>query len=201
MSEDTIRVSDSNPSSGATEQVQAGGMDQDNQDKVAYETYKRTLSEAKKYKSQYSEMQSKLEQYEREKLQAEGKKDEVIQKLMKEKEELYSNLTKTKQEFAYNQIRTQVELKAKEMGCVDTDALTKLVDFDGLDVLDGYKVSPQSLEMVLTKAKQEKSYLFSRPAPTIRDGAPNNSVSNGKVDFSKMSSEQLKAFAMKQGIK
>ena len=185
MSEDTIRVSDSNPSGGATDQVEAGGQtDQDN--KVAYETYRKTLSEAKKYKTQYAEMQTKLEQYEREKMSAEGKKDEVIQRLTKEKEELYGSLTKTKQEFAYNQIRTQVELRAKEMGCVDTDALTKLVDFDGLDVVDGYKVSPQSLEIVLTKAKQDKSYLFSKPAPKTYDGSPAVHTSNNGSDINKL---------------
>jgi len=85
-----------------------------------------------------------------------------------------------------------------EMGCVDTDALTKLVDFTGLDIGEGNKVSVQSLEMVLTKAKQEKPYLFSKAAPVIRDGAPNNKVEKQETAriSSAMSKEELKARAI-----
>lgn len=182
--------------SAQTPDASGNGNQQTTEDKVAYETYKRTLSEAKKYKSEMQALKEKLASYEESKAIEEGKKDEVIERLRKEKEEAYNNLKQREAQFAEKTIRSQVEAKAIEAGCVDVDALCKLVDFDGLDV-DGFEVSQQSLEMVIGEAKEKRPYLFSKPAPKVHDGVPANEKPNGTVDFSKMTTEEIKAYARK----
>lgn len=199
---DNTSSSAASQSEDSVQKPQASGEEKSQQqkaheDKVAYETYKRTLSEAKKFKSEAQQLKEKLGEYENKILADEGKKDEVIERLRKEKEEVYRTLKEREASFAETQIRAQVESKARELGCVDTEALTKLVDFEGLDVVDGHKVSSQSLEMVLNEAKEKRPYLFSKPAPKVHDGVPANEKPNGKVDFNKMTTEQMKEWARK----
>lgn len=196
MTEKTNVGSADNLNVDSVQDHKASGEDQKKQDQVAYETYSRTLSEAKKAKSELQEMREKLASLENEKLSHEGKKDELIQKLQKERDEVYGNLSKERKERAYEKVRAQVESKAKDLGCIDTDALMKLVEFDGLDVQDNFKVSPESLEVVLTKAKQERSYLFNKPAPKLRDGEPSVDLQTQKVDYSKLSKEDINKLAI-----
>lgn len=199
---DNTSGSAASQSKDSVQQTQASGEgksqeQQAHDDKVAYETYKRTLSEAKKFKSEAQLLKEKLNEYEQKILSDEGKKDEVIERLRKEKEDIYKSLKEKEASFAEVQVRGQVESKAKELGCVDVEALTRLVDFEGLDIVDGYKVSPQSLEMVLNEAKEKRPYLFSKPAPRVHDGVPANDKPNGTVNFSKMTTDEMKEWARK----
>ncbi|MCA9313776.1 hypothetical protein KDA08_05705 [Candidatus Saccharibacteria bacterium] len=197
MTEKTTDNSVIDPKSSAQDSDVSDISNLEKKDTVAYETYQRTLSESKKAKSQAAELKAKLEQYEQEKLMAEGKKDEVISKLKKDYEDVYGQLKKTKEEIAYSAVFNQVEKKAIELGCIDTDALTKLVDFTGLDVGEGNKVSAQSLEMVLGKAKEAKPYLFSKSAPVIHDGAPTTKIVKQDTGIpAKMTIEEMKKKAM-----
>ena len=197
MTETINDASGVNHQASGQDSSNASGIPENKSDTVAYDTYRKTLNEAKTAKSKLQDAEAKLAENEQIKLEADGKKDEVIEKLRKEKADLFEtnkNLTTT---YAETQVRRQIELKAKELGCVDTDALVKLMDYDGLDIDDGYNISTQSLDMVMLKAKQDKSYLFSKPNPNVQDGAPVTSVSNGGVDLSKMNTKQIIEMARK----
>lgn len=195
MTEKTKDSGAIDPNGSANDPSASGNENQDNlTDTVAYDTYKRTLGEAKKAKSELSDMRAKLEQYENAKLEAEGKKDEIIEKQRKQIDELFGKLKTTEASFAEMQITSQVADKAKELGCIDTDMLMKIIDGKGLDIVDGYKVSTQSLEMVLNEIKESKPYLFSKPAPKIHDGAPTTMSKDndgGSRVTSKMTKDEL----------
>lgn len=200
MTENTTDGSAVTPEASGQDSVNASGVEnQETKDQVAYETYRKTLSEAKRFKSETAELRAKLEQYEQSQLEEQGKYQELNEKLRKERDDILKAKRDLEVRVAEEKIRSQVTTKAKELGCIDTDALTKLVDFDGLDVDDGYSVSSQSLDMVLKKAKQDKPYLFSNNAPKIRDGVP--AKESGQVDVNKMSKEQIKEYAKKLGIR
>lgn len=186
------------PNGSADDQRTASGSEDQTKDKVAYETYKRTLSEAKKFKSETAELRAKVEQYEQSQLEEQGKYRELNEKLRKEKEEIFRQKKELEASIANERIRSQVDTKARELGCIDTEMLMKAMDVEGLDVVDGYKVSEQSLEMVLNEVKEKKPYLFSKPAPKIHDGTPNTTVDNGvkPIVTSDMSIDDLKKKAM-----
>lgn len=198
---ETTTVSSANDHTSGAQDSAISDSDNQKKDTVSYDTYSRTLNEAKKAKLKAQEFEAKIAQYEQEKLQAEGKKDEVISLVKKERDELANQIKKIKDESKYAAVKNQVEMKAKELGCVDTEAIIKLGNFSGLEVDDENRINPQSLELVLGKMKQDKPYLFSKQAPNIHDGAPANKVANGKVDISSMSLEEMKKFAMKNNIK
>jgi hypothetical protein len=196
------------PTGDSVAETQASGQDavhvsdsqnQEKQDQVAYDTYRKTLGEAKKYKSETQELRQKLEEYEKAQLEEQGKYQDLYSKIKQERDEIYQAKRDLELSIAEERIRSQVVSKAKELGCIDTDALTKLVGFDGLDVDDSYNVSGQSLDMVLKKAKQDKPYLFSKPQPTIRDGVP--AKDSGKIDLNSLKKDDLIAYAKKLGIR
>lgn len=170
------------PKSGAQDPIDASGSTDPKQDTVAYSTFSKVLDERKRDNARMLEYKAKSEQYEQEKLEAEGKWQEIANKEKDRADKVAKELQTERASRAEDKIRTQISRKAKELGCVNTDDLIELMGFEGLDIVDGYKVSEQSLDMVLGKVKQEKAYLFSKPAPNIQDGTPANTVSQVKQE-------------------
>jgi hypothetical protein len=91
-------------------------------------TNSRLLEESKKYKTQKRETDLKL-------LEAEGKKDEIIQTLQRELEEKQEYLREAEERKVQEKITTEVAKRATKYGCDDWDHLlmlgnTDLIDYD-----------------------------------------------------------------------
>ena len=82
-------------------------------------TNSRLLEESKKYKQAKRDTDLKL-------LEAEGKKDEIIQTLQKELEEKASHLSNYEQEKINERIISEVARRAAQYGCDDWDHLLQL---------------------------------------------------------------------------
>lgn len=160
------------------------------------------LSELKKEREKRREAEMKASQLEQEQLEREGKKDEVIAKLKKDKQDLMSLYNNDITKAAENIVKIQMEAVAQGMGCIDTELLHAAVDWksltDGDNRLD---VNTVALRQAVEDVRKRKPHLFKQSGPEVRDGVPSSrGTAQGKVDFSKMSTAELKQYAVSKGI-
>lgn len=163
---------------------------------------KELLELIRKEKQSKLEMAQKLQEIEQAKLQAEGKKDELIAQLQSQMKQIQTDFNKTKATYAFTSVKNQAASKAKELGCVDTDLLLKAMDLDSLQVNvvdDSFNVDIESLTTQLEQVRKAKPFLFKQAGPVIKDGIPSTQTmqKTGEVDFSKMTTQQLIDYAKK----
>ncbi len=190
---------------GGTPEDSAGGTDQEVQngskaggkDSVSYDTYKKTLSEAKKLREQLRSMddlQARLKELEQEKLGSEGKKDEVISSLKAELDKTSKEKKQVFQKFAYRSLGEQVRVEAMKQGCVDATALMKLADLSEVEIdPDTFEADKDRLAEIVTGMKSTNPYLFSKSAPRINANLPNGeqNVDKKAIDFKKMTAAEI----------
>jgi tRNA U34 5-carboxymethylaminomethyl modifying enzyme MnmG/GidA len=179
-------------SSGAQDQVTSEAA-QGSKDQVSYDTYRKTVSEAKKLKEALRQKEEMLALAEHQKLEAEGKKDELIQqlklkadKLEKEKNNLFSN-------FVYSSLDQQLRDEAAKLGCIDSEALSKLVDVEGVDVdPKTFKADRDQLVAVIEEVKKARPYLFQKGGPKINAQLPSGQAKQVEhKELKDMSKEEL----------
>lgn len=163
-------------------------------DVVKYDTYSKVVGHNKKLQSRLEELESRIMQTEQQKLEAEGKKDELIESLrsqLGEREEKLKDVTST---FAYRSVTEQVRAEAAKLGCVDSSALVKLLDLGEVDIdSETFSANSEQIQGLLEQSKQKYPYLFGKPAPKFAEGVP-SSNQKFEVDTSKMSAAELHQF-------
>ena len=161
--------------SGAPDQVSSapdqeiGQVSSGNQDTVKYDTYRKTLSEAKKARAQMTEMAERLQVMEQEKLQAEGKVQELLQSVTAERDELKSKLANAHGSFARGKAMDVIVDEANKMGVASTGLLRKAVEdkIMDLDFDDEYRPNSEQVKMILEDLRKEEPFLFSKAAPSV----------------------------------
>jgi hypothetical protein len=162
----------------------------------------RLLAEKKKEQEKRRGLEERLSLLEQEKLEAEGKKDELIKTLKAQAQETAKKYNQATATYAQKLVESQLSQKAKEFGCVDTELLAKAIDLNSLEVSEDFTVDAQSLETQLNQIRQSKPYLFKAEAPKFKDGVPTNKQQqNPATDIHKMSLEEMKKFAIERGIR
>src|SRR4051812_7810546 len=172
-------------SAGGADQVQSGGSEQTKQDdKVAYETYKKTVDAEKKAKQKADELAKKVKEYEEKELAAQGKNAELIESLRKdnlEKDEKLKNVVGT---FGYRAVENSIKAEAAKYGCLDSDLLIKASreDFSKIevDVENGFSVNSDDLKRFFESKVKEHPTMFKQSGPKIHDAAPGNKSSAEK---------------------
>ena len=165
--ENTTQPSGQTDLAGSTEQkTQTDDRIASSEDTVAYSTHKKLLAEKKNLQAKYEEIEKKFNSIHEEKLQNEGKKDELLEAYKQKINDYESKFSN----FAFSTVANNVALEAKEMGCVDHDALIKLVDLSSLNVGDNFAVDKDEVKTMLENVKKEKPYLFKKEAPKVHDG-------------------------------
>lgn len=177
-------------SSGATVETSGSIEGQRKQDVVSAE-------HAMKLKKELENWRSKAKELEMKTLEAEGQKDKVIEQL---KEELVTH-KKTQAEMLRSKVRDQIAVKAAELGCVDPELMLKAIDVDQFEVDPGTLriTNSETLMQTLEGFRKQKPYLFRQAGPQVKDGVPATRP-NTKLDFGKMSKDELIAFAKAKGI-
>jgi hypothetical protein len=163
-------------------------------EKVAYETYKRTVDEAKKAKSKVDELAQKLKGYEEKELEAQGKSQELIESLRSQIKEKDEKINKVVGSFAFRSVESQLKAEALKHGCVDVDLLLKASssEFSSIEVdaENGFAVNQDDLKRFFEMTIAKHPALFKKAASKFHDAAP---VVNGdtKKDYSKMNTAEL----------
>lgn len=157
---------------------------------VKYETYDKVMSKLKKTEAEHKQVLEKLSQIEREKMEAAGQKDQLIAALKKDLDSEKKKKTEIVKTFATNVLHSQAKSKAALAGCVDPDAFVQLMDFSDVDVDESFTVNDQALTEKIETMKKNKPYLFASKNLNVRD-VSKPGFESGKVDFAKMSREEL----------
>lgn len=151
---------------------------------VPHETHKKLLSEKKAETTKRKELEARIAELENSKLEAEGKKDELIAKLRKDLDGVSTKHKETLNGFISQSLNSQVESLATKMGAVDTDAVSKLLDLSDVEVdPKTFKADQDSLETAIGELKKAKPYLFNKAAPKVNSKMPTGNVKtvNGKA--------------------
>lgn len=170
MSEST-KAGGQDLSVGDTEN-QVNNQEQIREDKVAYETYKKTVAAEKKAKEEARELKAKLQQYEQAELESKGKQAELIDNLRKQIAEENKKRESMLRDFAYQSLNKAVENEAMSQGCVDTEALIKLMDVSAIEVKDDFTVNTEDVKRAIADIKSKKQYLFEKKVSKIADVTP-----------------------------
>lgn len=175
--------------SGNGQDVEAGG--QHNVDGLLKHKEK-LLGENKKLKSEMARLRELADAAQQEKLQAEGKKDELIAALKREKEELSKKVVGTHSAFAMRVISGELKAEAAKQGCVALEDFVRLVDVNDIEVDENYNPDPEKVKTLVQDALKSKPYLFSKSGPKVNASLPNGVVPDPqKEDLSKFSAQQL----------
>lgn len=149
---------------------------QSKEDKVAYETYRRTLSEAKKAKQSAAELASELEKYKQSELETKGKQSELIDSLRKQLAEKDQAARKFKEDFAFQSLKTAAIAEGAKHGCVDYDLLLKAMDLSSVEVQDDFTINPDDLSRVVNDVVTKKPFLFKKQITAPKDVIPSSKV-------------------------
>lgn len=163
-------------------------------DKVSYETYKKTVGEIKALKRQLKEATDKLGSAENDRLSAEGKKDELIAKLRGDNEKLTKGQKELLNNFVGSSLENQVREVAAGMGCVDVEAVGKLIDLSDIEVdTKTFKADKDAITEALGGLKKSKPYLFNKVAPKVNGKMPSGAGQgqDGKKSIKEMSTKEL----------
>lgn len=171
MENDTSKgVSDSpeqNASSDAPENQETSVSDKG--DSVKYETYKKTLSEAKRFKNEVSTLREQLTSLEQKQLETEGNKDALIDSLRKQNTDLNQKLKSAVGSFAQSRVKEVLMSEATKLGCQDPDLVVQAygqrlseIDFD-----DEFNPNREQVTDILKSVKTERPFLFQKSAPAV----------------------------------
>lgn len=164
-------------------------------DMVKYETYARKKKLAENLATAKRELEEKLSLMEQQKFEAEGNKDKVIESLRKQVDSLSSEKKQLFGNFAYNSLTSQIAAEASKLGCVDAEALVRLMDveslMEGLDT-DTFKANSTDLKMAIEEQKKNRSYLFDKHGPKLNTSNPSTEFSKKEKSAAEMSADELK---------
>ena len=156
----------------------ASGKDE-KKDFVAYESFQKAVSEKKNAQEKLSKYEQELQQLREEKLQREGKNEELIQTYKQRYEETNKRLEETNKKYAWSTLTGSIEREAIKHGCTDPKKLIRLMDDDDLrsiDVGENFKINGDSLERLIEKSKKDNHFLFKTTPPLAANGNPTTKI-------------------------
>jgi DNA repair exonuclease SbcCD ATPase subunit len=172
-------------------------MPQDNQ--LAYETYKKALSQRHKFKEENAALKAQLESVKQSELEAEGKLKEKADYWKTKAVELEEKYSKTQAQYGWNQVKAQLSSELTKAGCVDSDVAISLLDkaeLNSVEVNDDFTVSKQDLNRIVDNLKKDqrtqKIRLFGPPVG-VNDMVPGTKTKfeEPPKDLSKLSHDEL----------
>jgi hypothetical protein len=167
-------------------------------DTVKYETYLRKKKLAENERKARIQAEVERSDLQQRLLEAEGKKDEQIQYLKKQIDELSTEKKKLYGNFAYTSLNNQITAEASKLGCVDAEALVRLMDVDTfMDSLDTetFRANPDEIKMAIEKQKKKRAYLFDKQGPKINTSNPNVEFNQKKRLVADMSVDEQQRLA------
>lgn len=160
---------------GTEETKPVSDKPQKDQDTVAYDTYRKVLSEKKARDERLREMEERLQSFEQTELERKGQHEAIIKTLRDENQKLKSDLSTRDRAYVMSKVNAAITTKAVEAGCKAPDKLLRLIDrekIEALEIDDNYNVNSQAVEYLINEAKKENDFLFKRNSVNVQDGTP-----------------------------
>lgn len=173
---------------------ETSGNSEKKADSVAYESYMKALNEKKNAQAKLSEYEQELQKLREEKLEREGKIEELNTQYRSERDQYKSELEKTKQQYAWNSLTNSIKAEASKHGCLDTDLLIKAIEDDDLkriNVGEDFSIDMDSLSSVIADTKKKRPMLFKNTSVPVANGTPNTKP-KPKNNLKDMSLDELR---------
>ena len=151
-------------------------------------TNTRLLEESRRNKLRYQEAQKKLEALENAKMAEQGKYRELFEAEKSKNEKLLQGLIKER-------VRSAVQKKAEQAGCLNVDALLKLGNTELLQY-DDESMQVVGEEHFVERAQQDHPYLFQpKTQSVVNTTSPGaaKSLGEGQKDLSGLSQDEIMA--------
>jgi len=139
---------------------------------------KEVNEESKGYRLRLQEEKRQREDAERQRLESDGKWQELADKYRKELEQSKTMGSKLKSAFEMKVIADQISTQAQRMGCGAeyVDLILNTVDPSKFSVDENLSVDTQQVTQELEKIRAAKPRLFEQPTPRIHDGVPRTPI-------------------------
>ena len=164
--------------------------------KVKYESFLREQRRAATALERAKKAEEKAEALEQAQLEAEGNLAKANEKLKEKVAELTKKNLEIQGASAYQSLSSQVEAEAAKLGCIDANALKKLMDLESINVdVETMQADPQEVIAAIEMQKKDRPYLFQKKGPQINTQNPNAEFVQKKKSVSDMSPEEQQALA------
>lgn len=158
--------------------------------------------ENKKMRLKNAELMARLDAIDKERLEAQGKFQEIAQKEKERAENAEKQLKEVAKKFGSKLLEKAVESEAAKVGCVDTQALLALANVNEIEVDEEFNIDTTSVKAVIEKMAKEKPYLFQKTAHNPKDLPPGNGKETFKAKSVKdMSIAEKRAHLIEQMTK
>lgn len=198
----TPGVSDSSQeASGVSEIETKQQYEKDKHDGIAYDSYQKAVSQKKAAQQRIAELEAKLTTVEQGKMQAEGKKDELIAALRKQTQELESKYKQSQSSYTWNVVGAQIKAELAARGVSNPDkALTyaKAVhkdDLGAIEVDSDFSVNKADMQRFVDKFLNENQDMGFVSKVKVKDLSP------GKVEMKKDSNKPLDKLSKEELMK
>lgn len=168
-----------------------GSSNTEGKDTVSHESWKKLLGEKKALQTKFADMQSKLDEIEQAKLEAEGKVKELNEKLKKDLESSRQKNVEIVKTVSNKAVRSQFFREAEKLGCLDPEIAMKACSFDDLEITDDFEFDNQKLVTKIQDLVKSKPYLFKKDVKIPKDFVPKGGEGE-QIPLEKMTPEQLK---------
>lgn len=174
-------------------------INSDSKDSVAYETYRKTVSEAKRLKEQLAEIKAQKDADDQAKLAEQGKYKEMVETLQKDLKLKDGEFKKKEAYFVQSNLKSAVKAYAKELGAIDqaTEEIYEVAKAKGLlsalEIKDDYSIDGEQVKSALSELSKKSPWFFKKEASGIKDVNIGGKQTAPEVDVKKMNKEQLLA--------
>lgn len=191
-----------------SEDQSAGGASQDSggidskKDTVAYDTYKKAVSEAKRAKEEAAALKAEIEAKSQAEMAEQGKYKEMVDKLQKDLKAKDDEIKKKESFFVQNNLKSTVQRYAKELGAIDgaLDEVYEVARSKGLlnsvELKEDYSVNDVQVKEALGELSKKSPWFFQKkvasPKDVVMGGDAGGSSTVTVKDLSKLSMDQLK---------
>lgn len=173
MSESVAGSQNNDAGSEVVEPVNVASSDKGAiEDKVSYNSYKQLMDQHKTAKAKLNELSKTLEQFEREKLEREGKTEELVIKEREQNKQLLDQMSQLKTKTLKANVVSTLAKKAKDAHSIDD--LLALPQAAAIEYNeDTLEPDMASIESFVNTLREEKPYLFgSKKVAPMADGKP-----------------------------
>lgn len=132
------------------------------EDKVAYETYKRTVEQLKKTQAALKEKEAQEKERKLKEAHEQGKFQELMEAYKKEAEEAKAQVGDLRKSYGTTQVKAQLQKVLLSEGCTDVDDIIQLENWSGKITVDPetFAVKEDEVKKVVEEWKKKKPHWF-----------------------------------------
>ena len=163
---------------------------------LSYDTYKRTVGEAKKYKHQLTEAQEKLKLYEQKEMEAAGQHADLIAALRAENSKLKLDVEERDQVYQWSKRSESLKNELTRAGCIKSDHLLRLIDesvLNEIEIDDNFNPVSDDVKRVVEnfKGDPDYGYLFKSQKASVDTVNPTSKIEKeGSTPLNKIPLEE-----------